>query len=213
VRERQERLGQALGELPKVRACKEEKDKPKARVSSTDPEARVMKMADGGFRPAYNVQFSVDTASRAIVGADVTNVGSDQGQMEPHLLLIQKEHGKLPKEHLVDGGFVKKEGIEKATAQGVTVYAPVPKPKKEGVDPYEPKAGDSEAVAAWRERMGTAQAKEIYKERCSTVETVNADAREHRGLDRFVVRGVRKVRCVVLWFALTYDILRLLAVT
>lgn len=213
MREREERLGQALEEMPKVRECKEEKDKAKARASSTDPEARVMKMGDGGFRPAYNVQFSVDTASRVIVGTDVTNVGSDQGQMEPHLLLIQKQHGKLPKEHLVDGGFVKKEGIEEATAKGVTVYAPVPKPRTEGVNPYEPKPGDSEAVGAWRERMGTAPAKEIYKERCSTVETVNADAREHRGLDRFVVRGLGKVRCVARWFVLTYNILRLLAVT
>jgi len=213
VRERKERLGQALQELPKVRESKKEEDKPQARASSTDPEARVMKMPDGGFRPAYNVQFCVDTASRVIVQADVSNSGSDQGQMQPQLLLIQQRHGKLPGQHLVDGGFATQEGIEEATAQEVTVYAPVQKPKKEGVNPYEPKPGDSEAVAAWRKRMGTEQAKEIYKQRCSTVETVNADAREHRGLDEFVVRGLRKARCVVLWFAITYNLLRLLAVT
>lgn len=171
-----------------------------------------MKMPDGGFRPAYNVQFGVDTQTRVIVQADVTNSGSDQGQTEPMLGQIQARHGRLPQEHLVDGGFANKASVDTMTGQGVTVYAPVQKPKKPEVNPYEPKAGDSEAVAAWRQRMGTPQAKEIYKQRCSTVETVNADAREHRGLDAFVVRGLKKVRCVVLWFAITYNILRLLAV-
>lgn len=209
--EQQQRVEQALQELPKVREAKEEEKKADARVSTTDPQARVMKMADGGFRPAYNVQFAVDTKTRAIVEADVNNSGSDQGAMQPMLERMQVRHGKLPQEHLVDGGFAKKENVETAAARSVTVYAPVQKPRKTDVNPYMPKPGDSQAVAAWRQRMGTAQAKEIYKQRCSTVETVNGDAKAHRGLDGFVVRGLKKVRCIVLWFAITYNLLRLLA--
>lgn len=171
-----------------------------------------MKMADGGFRPAYNVQFTVDTASRVIVEAGVINSGSDQGQMEPQLEAIQARHATLPQEHLVDGGFARKESIENAAARGVSVFAPLMKPKRSDVNPHEAKPGDSEAVGAWRVRMGTAEAKGIYKLRGATVETVNGDAREHRGLDRFVVRGLRKVRGVVLWFAVTYNLLRLRAV-
>lgn len=211
AREHVQRLDQALEELPKVRQSKKEPDKAEARASTTDPEARVMKMGDGGFRPAFNVQFTVDTDTRVIAEVGVTNSGSDQGQLEGQLDAIQARHGRLPQEHLVDGGFARKESIEDATSRGVTIYAPVQKPKRSDVNPHEAKPDDSKAVAAWRERMGTAEAKEIYKHRAATVETVNGDAREHRGLDRFVVRGLKKIRCVVLWFAATYNLLKLLA--
>lgn len=206
AREREERIQRALEELPKVREAKKPEEKSEARASTTDPQARVMKMANGGFNPAYNVQLSVDTKTRAIVEASVTNSGSDMGQTEPMLSAIQQRHGTLPDEHLVDGGFAKKESIQQAAQQGVTIYAPVKKPTKDGVDPYEPKPQDSPEVGQWRQRMGTPQAKEIYRQRGATVETANGDLREHRGLDRIVVRGLPKALCVVLWAAITYNV-------
>ncbi len=209
ARERRERVAQALAELSQVRAAKEtEKAKADARASTTDAEARVMKMGDGGFRPAYNAQFATDTPSRVIVGVAVTNAGTDYAQSEPMLADIQRRTGNKPDEHLVDGGYATLDNIEAAAADGVTMYAPVSKPRKEGVDPHQPKPGDSAAVAAWRQRMGTAEAKEIYKQRAATAETVNADLRTWRGLDRFRVRGRAKVLCVVLWSAITYNLLR-----
>lgn len=78
------------------------------------------------------------------------------------------------------------------------------------VDPYLPRDTDSEAVGAWRQRMGTDAAREIYKQRGATAETVNADAKTHRGLDRILVRGLPKVLAVGSLFVLTYDILRLI---
>jgi len=212
AKERLERVERALVELPKVQEAKKAEDKDKARVSTTDPEARVMKMGDGGFRPAYNTQFATDTQTRVIVGVDVTNAGNDQGQMPPMLESVKKRHGQLPGEYLVDGGFVNKEDIEHAAQENVTVYAPVPKPRKEGIDPHQPKPGDSPDVANWRQRMGTTEAKEIYKKRAATAETTNADLRCKRALDQLLVRGLPKVRCVVLWAALTYNILKLIAV-
>jgi transposase len=212
AREREERVTKALAELPKVRAAKQdEQAQAEARVSTTDPAARVMKMGDGGFRPAYNVQLATDVDSRVIVGVGVTNVGSDAGQMEPMLNDVEQRTGGKPDEHLVDGGFAKLDAIEKAGAAGVTVYAPVPAPRKEGIDPHQPKPGDSAAVAAWRQRMGTSEAKEIYKQRAATAETVNADLRTWRGLDRFRVRGRDKVLSVVLWSAITYNLMRWIA--
>ena len=211
AKERLDRVERALAELPKVREAKKEKDK--ARVSTTDPEARVMKMGDGGFRPAYNAQFAMDTQTRVIVGVEVTPVGNDMGQMPPMLQDVKERHGQLPAEYrVVDGGFAQKESIEQAAQEGVTVYAPVQKPRKEGVDPHQPKPGDSPAVADWRQRMGTTQGKEIYKQRAAIAETTNADLRCNRALDRLVVRGLPKVRCVILWAALTYNILKLIAV-
>lgn len=210
VREREERVQRALAELPKAREAKDsEKARENARVSTTDAEARVMKMADGGFRPGYNVQLATDTESRVIVGVTLTNVGSDGSQLEPMLADVERRTGRTPEQYLVDGGFTKLEAIENASERGVEVYAPPPTPRKEGVDPYKAKATDSAAVAQWRERMGTPEAKEIYKHRASTAESVNADLRHWRRLDKLPVRGHRKVLALVLWAALAYNLARL----
>jgi transposase len=212
ARERAKRVRHALAELPAVQAVKTTAEKKaQARVSTTDPEARVMKMGDGGFRPAYNVQLATTTDGRAIVGVQVTNGGSDQGRLEPMVDEIAQRTGTRPAEYLVDGGFVNLESITAAAAQGVTVYAPVPEPRAAGIDRYVPKADDPPAVAAWRERMGTEAAKAIYKDRAATAETTNADCRTHRGLNGFNVRGQAKVLCVALWTAVTYNALRWIA--
>ena len=209
AKDRLERVERALAELPKVRAVKRnDEERTNARVSTTDPEARVMHMADGGFRPAFNVQLATDTASRVVVGVLVTNIGGDNGQALPMLEEIDSRTGKQPKELLVDGGFVNLDAIAEAKQKGITVYMPVPAPKQEGVDPHAPKPTDTKPVAEWRRRMGTDGAKEIYKERASTAETVNADLRTHRALDRFSVRGLTKALAVTLLSVVTYDVLR-----
>jgi transposase len=210
--ERSERIRRALEELEEVESKKKAAEKDKARASTTDPEARVMKMGDGGFRPAHNVQFATDTESQVITGVDVVNTGSDQGQMSPMVEQHQDRYEKVPEEMLVDGGFAKHEDIEKVSLPkpGTKVYAPVQKPKKDARDPHVPRPGDSETIAEWRRRMGTPEAKAVYKERASTAECVNAIAR-NRGLRQFLVRGLAKVRAVALWFALAHNLMRAVA--
>jgi len=212
AQERKVRVAKALAHVPEAEAKKKAKDKKKARVSTTDPEARVMKMADGGFRPAYNGQFAVDTKTQVVVGVDVSNSGSDQDKMPPMVEQLDERYGKVPDEILVDGGFASHFAIEEVSRgeQGCTVYAPVPKPKDEKRDPHIPLPNDSKEVASWRVRMGTEEAKKIYQERASTVECVNAIAR-NRGLQRFLVRGCRKVKAVLLWYALAHNLMRSLA--
>ena len=212
ARERLERVNQALEALEQVkkvkaRARNNQRDKPSApRASTTDSEARVMKMPDGGFRPAYNVQVATDTASRAIVEVDVTQEGTDKTQSEPLREQVQERTGGEVKEHLMDGGFVKREQIERAEQNGVKVYAP-PQQSRQDLDPYRVRETDSPELAAWRTRMATEEGQAIYKERASTSETVNADLRTYRGLGPFLVRGLRKVRCVALWSALAYNLM------
>lgn len=215
AQQRLARLEAALQQIPAVTATKQRsgaKD-PTVRVSTTDPEARVMKMGDGGFRPAFNVQFATTSdAARVIVGVDATNRGSDAGQSTPMLEQIEQRTGVRPAQMLLDGGYAHHEAIDQAAAKDVTVYAPVPKPRKgDPRDPHAPRPEDSEAVAGWRQRMGTDDAKAIYKQRAATAETVNADAKAHRGLDRLAVRGLDKVLGSAALFALTYNILRLIA--
>jgi len=220
--DRQRRLQEALSELPRVaevharnehnRARRAEKAgrKLKAsepRVSTTDPEARVMKMPDGGYRPAYNVQLATDVASRFIVGVDVTNEGADSAQLLPMLRTLEGHFGRLPNDYLVDGGFGTLRSIDGAEKLGVKVYAPVPPSRRPGADRYARKYADTDRTFRWRRRMSHAKAKRVYRQRAATAETVNADLR-NRTMSRFTVRGRAKVRAVALLAALTYNLLR-----
>lgn len=211
ARERHERLEQALVELKKVEEAKaRQKDKPTkshpARASSTDPEARLMRMPDGGTRPAYNLELATDCGSRALIGVEMTNAGSDAGQDAAMRDQVEERADEAVFEQLMDGGFVSLEAIDRAAAEEVIVYAPVPKPRNKEVDRYVPKPGDSAAVGEWRQRMGTVAAQQVYKERSSTIETINGELKTERGLGRLLVRGLRKVQCAALWSALAYNV-------
>lgn len=211
AREREDRVHQALTRMPELERIKAQQGKrpESARGSTTDAAATVMKMGDGGFRPAYNAQFATDTESQVIVGVEVVTVGSDLGQLAPMVEQVTARHAQTPDEWLVDGGYPAHQQLD-AVAEQTTVYAPVPKPKNPAVDPHAAKPGDSDAVAAWRQRMGTDAAQVIYRERAATAECVNAQAR-NRGLQQVRVRGRAKVRNVLLFHALAHNLMRTLA--
>lgn len=209
--ERLERLEKAIEEGTKLRLKKEQQKRnegAEVRSSSTDPEARNMKMADGGYRPAYNVQFATACDSRIIVGVDVTNEGGDSGQMEPMTAQLQANFQRLPTEYLVDGGFSSRDDTTLLEQRGVKVYSPIKKEEKllqAGQDPYARRRGDTDEYYAYRQRMKMPEAKEIYKLRCSTAEFPNAGCR-NRGLQQFAVRGLKKSRTVALWQALAHNL-------
>jgi hypothetical protein len=141
----------------------------------------------------------------------VTNAGSDAGLAEPMRDQTEERTGERVKEQLIDGGYVKLEDLDRAAESEVTLYMPVPTPRKKQADPHQPKKTDSDAVAEWRQRMGTPEAKAIYKHRASTIETVNGELKALRGLDRFRVRGLAKALSVVLWSVLAYNMVHLRA--
>jgi len=166
-----------------------------------------MKMPDGGFRPAYNIEFATDTAHLVITGVDVTNAGSDKAERVPLLEQVAERCERLPADWLMDGGFVSSAAIEVGADQAVRVLAPVPEPKDPERDPALPLATDSPAVAEWRARMATPEAKATYQLRAATSECVNAQARSSHGLLQFRVRGLIKALCVALWVAITHNLL------
>ena len=219
AKEREERIGRALAQLPEVAAAKKRNgDKPEsARASETDADARVMKMADGGFRPSYNVQFATTCAQQVIVGMAVVNAGTDMAQLGAMVGQVERRLGRSPDAWLVDGGYPAHEQID-AVADRTELYAPVPEArvKKDDQgnaicpDRHRPRPGDSEAVAEWRQRMATDEAKELYKQRAATAELVNAQAR-NRGMLRMPVRGLAKVRGVVGLFVLAHNLMRIAA--
>jgi transposase len=211
AREREERLEQALALLPELQAARNssknnKKDRVKpVRVSRTDPESRKMKMADGGIRAAYNLQLAADPTSGAIVGVDVVNSPADSRQSGPLREQVERRTSRKVKEHLMDAGYVTMSQIDAAERAGVAVYAPLPK-GKDG-QPVTASRWDTPGTTAWRKRMQTAEAKEIYKQRAPTSERPNAEFQERLGLRSFAVRGLRRTRCVALWTALAYNVI------
>ena len=215
ARERLERMTAAKEELAdlknKRQASTSGKKRSEPRASTTDPEARRMKMGDNGFRPAMNVQFASDGDARIIIGVDVSNQGSDQGLMAPMYEQIVSDYGKSPADYLVDGGFTKKEDIDQLDAAGTTVYGSLANEKKqleEGKDPYAPKPRDSEAVQRFRARMGTEAGQAMYSRRAGIAEFPNADCR-NRSLTQFRVRGLVKAKAQTLWHVLAFNFMRM----
>jgi transposase len=214
ARERQERVQEAMRQRDELQQQREASAKQsgrkvdEARASTTDPEARTMRFADGGYWPAYNIQFATDTESGVIEGVELTNDGTDGGELPPMLDQLKERYECVPPEALVDGGFATVEAIEQADKQGCTVYAPLKDEDKQraaGKDPHAPKKGDSDAVARWRSRMGTDAAKLIYRLRCQTAEWVNAQCR-NRGLWHMPVRGQPRCRIIALLYAIAHNL-------
>lgn len=225
AREREQRLAQALATMQKLEQKSTTKKKrpdhdeppggtpaakpePEPRVSTTDPEARVMKMADGGFRPAFNAQLAVDAATQLIAGVEVVNIGSDMNQMAPMHAQIDKRYGRTPEHWLADGGFTTLPAIEQLAHEGTKALLPPPKSRNQDIDPLVPKSTDSESLAQWRLRMASPEGQALYKQRGATVECANAQLRR-RGLHQFNVRGLAKTRAVLLWHALAHNLMRM----
>jgi transposase len=223
AREQEERARAALdrmSELEVERARREKtnqeqtKKQKEPRASTTDAEARVMKMAKpapakagGGFRPAYNMQLVSVPGRQVIVAVDIETSGSDRGLARPALENLATG-GTKPSDYLVDGGFTKNEDIEWAHASGIKLWCP-PTKNKHGTEPYAPRRADGPGMADWRRRMASAAGKARYKERAKA-ECPNAWARR-MGLGRLLVRGKQKARAVLLWFALAHNMLRAFA--
>lgn len=210
-REREQRARAALthvAELERAKQAQRNRNPRAPRASSTDPEARVMKMSDGGYRPAYNVQWARPLDAPIVVGVDATNAGSDFGQLPPMLAQLQARYGQTPSTVVADGGFAKKADLVTLSAPpyNCTVVAPVQKAKKRDQDPYAPRRRDPPAVAAWRRRMATPAAQALLRQRPGAAEWVNAQV-SNRGLIRVLVRGLAKVRAVALGHALAINLL------
>lgn len=185
---------------------KKPKKSKQARASTTDADARIIRMADGGYRPAYNVQFKTDPKSGCVVGVEITNKASDRGQLGPAVAEIERRYGTKPNRVLADGGYDGKDDVEALYRRGIEVYCPVPGSKGERV-PAQGKRGEGSGVLAWRERMSREEGFTIYRQRFAC-ERPHADMR-NRGLQRFLVSGFEKVKAVTLWYAIAYNFLQI----
>jgi transposase len=214
ARERAERIAAALNTLDEVAAQREKRKqatgkttekRKEPRASTTDPQARVMKMADGGFRPAWNVQVVSAVGEQIVIAVDPCATGSDRGLLRPGLEAVRERLGRFPDRHLGDGGFTSAADIEWAHGEGIDIYCP-PTKSKHGTDPYLPRRNDGPGVLAWRARMASPEGQAIYRQR-SICECIHARWRNWN-LIRLGVRGAAKVRAVMLWYALANNIIQ-----
>jgi transposase len=205
----QERVEAAIMTVAELQSQRRPSDST-ARASTTDAQARVMKMGDGGFRPAYNVQYAVAGAEmggpRTIVGVNVTNAGSDMGSLAPMVEQIEERTGQRPAVLLADGGHGKNEDIAATRRMGVDVIVP-PAETAKTIEKLKAEDADAEVIA-WRERMETDQAKQLYRARAGLVELANAQQKSHHGITQVLVRGAAKVTCVILLNAIGSNLLQ-----
>ncbi len=209
ARDFQVRVEAAIATVEELQQTRSPKQK-EARASTTDAEARVMKMAGGGFRPAFNVQYAVAGSElggpRTIVGVSVSNVGSDQGSLTPMAKQIETRTGELAKVLLADGGHENHDDIATTRRMGVDVLVP-PSDKAKPIEQMRAEGADPEVIA-WRERMESAEAKTLYRARAGLCELANARQKSHQGVTQFLVRGIPKVTRVVLLGAISSNILQ-----
>jgi transposase len=215
ARERQERIDEALrqhAELSEQREHRKKGDGEKTRVSTTDPDARKMKMANGGYDAAFNVQFASDGDARVILAVDVTNAGTDGGELPPMLETLQKHYDKTPSITLVDSAYATQESVTVAETAGTKIVSTIPRAEqleKHGKDPHSRQRHDTDEYVQFRARMADPEYQQLYKLRPSIAEFPNADCR-NRNLRQFRVRGLVKVKAVALWSALAFNFMRMI---
>lgn len=203
------RVDEAIEQVQLMRPRRNRKgEEVKPRASTTDPDARVMKMPDGGFRPGYNVQLAVagdeHGGPRTIVGVNVTNVGSDMGSVAPMVEQVHERTGVRPGALLADANHASHACIEELAANGVRALISVPEPSKT----KRAASGHSPEVAAWRERMEEEETQRLYRARAGLCELVNAHVKSGMGLAQVLVRGLPKVTSQMLLGALAFNVMQ-----
>lgn len=188
-----------------------EAKKGEARVSLTDPEARMMRFPDGAVRAGYNIQLAVAPGSGLILAAQTTDRRNDAGLAGGMLEQIKKRLGRAPQRLLVDTHYATKKDIVDLAEQQITVYTPLPPDQPDASPQSQRKRAwqrrrEPAAIKAWRERMADAASKAVYQRR-SWIETVNAILKG-RGLGLMRVRSMAKVACVVLIQVLAHNLWR-----
>ena len=163
-----------------------------------------MKMSDGGYRPAYNVQLTTAAQGTHIIGVSVSDQGTDYGLLVRAFDEVNRRYAVTPQRGLADGGYYSKADIEALHAKKIELFCPLPNNTKG--DPAAPRSDDGPGVAACRQRMTSEQGQAIYRRRFPT-ERPHAHMRNH-GLQQLLVRGVDKVKAVVLWHVHAFNFLQ-----
>jgi len=167
---------------------------PKAQDSFTDPEARIMKRAGGGFDYSYNAQSAVDEAAHIIVAAEVVNTSSDVQQLPMVLSAVQANTGSTAAQVLADAGY-RSEAVmaELAITQPNTEL--VIALGREGKVLAKPRdAQRYPHTVAMAAKFETEQGKIDYRKRKWIAEPPNGWIKNVLGFRQFSMRGLKKAQ-------------------
>jgi len=192
----------------------EEAEKAGSRASTTDPDARMMLTAHSGFRPAYNLLVSATTGTQVILGVAVSERRNDTGIAQPMMADLEDRYGRTPKRLLIDTKAATRGDIvalARHPSGAITVYTPPPSDKERATAQSIRKRNwrrrrEPTALQDWRARMAGPEGQRIYDRR-RHIETVNAQLKNH-GLRRFILRGIKRVRCEALLQAIAHNLRR-----
>jgi transposase len=212
---RVERARQRLAELIEEQArrakthAKEEAEKGEPRVSVSDPEARLMRLADGAVAPAWNVQ--VATADGFVMAIDPTDRRKDSGLAPGVVEKIAERCGQVPQRLLADTTAMTREDIVKLAERypNMTVYSPPP-PERTDVTAETlrkrrwRRRREPPMVQAWRARMASEEGQQTYRRRKLTERAHGII--KNRGMSRFLVHSLEKVRAVCVLQALALNL-------
>jgi transposase len=191
---------------------KAEAEKSERTVSTTDPESRLMRFADNSMAGAYNIQLAA--AGCFVVGLEVTDRRNDMGLAEPMVKQLDARYERRPSRLVLDSKIATQEEIISLSEPdngAVEIYAPLPE-ERDDITPESLRKRiwrqrtEPDALKAWRARMQTPEADVVMKRR-GLIETINAILK-NRGMRHMSVRGMEKVRSVVLLQALANNLMQ-----
>jgi len=191
-RRRREEEEAAKGKKVRGRKPKLEKKFKEICRNPSDPDSRVM-MSSNGFVQSYNAQIVVDCDSQVIIAEEVVQDCNDEQQLVPMLKIVEKNTGRSPEKGLGDAGYYSDEAIRSLKHIDLYVATQMSYDDRMGVPLRKRKRAPSlrEEMAA---KLRTEEGHALFARRSRTVETAFGNIKENRGLRRFLVRGLRKVR-------------------
>lgn len=163
----------------------------KAQDNFTDPDSRIMRRAGGGFDASYNGQTAVDEQAHIIVAAELTNCGSDAGELPVMLQAVEDNLGALPEQVLADTGYKSEAVFETLAGSGCDLVVAV---GREGKDPLHFHPERLPYTAAMAAKLQTAQGKAAYRRRKWIAEPPNGWIKSVLGFRQFSLRGLHRVR-------------------
>ena len=161
-----------------------------AQENFTDPDSRIMKRAGGGFDPSYNAQTAVDEAAHIIVAAELTNCGSDAGELPGMLRAVRDNLGQAPQQVLADTGYRSEQVFEKLADCGTELVVSLGREGKQQLR-FDPERSPYTALMA--EKLQGKHGKAAYRKRKWIAEPPNGWVKNVLGFKQFSMRGLHRV--------------------
>ena len=179
---------------------------PMAQRNFTDPDSRIMKSKEG-FVQAYNAQAAVDAEAQIIVAHELTQCGSDQGQLVPLVEAIENNLGRKPEQASARLWLLQRTQSQSARSTWYRRLCRRPGRARH------PTAANGKVggplTQLMRKKIDDGGFETPYRLRKQVVEPVFGQIKQARGFRQFLLRGVKKVRAEWAMICTTHNLLKL----